>query len=289
MTTRQVNSFWTFAPFPIPKWWQRSIVLATIVSIVLHGLILIFKKPLTPISDKHLKTPIAVVIVNSQSRLAPVNPKKLAQQNLNGGGELDNPAEATAISQMLPGINDKIQNLQQEQNRLLSALKDDGSQSKKTSKGLATVEKDFTDPLEAELAKRIQMESEKPRKAIFTSTSAKSVVYAEYYNRIRNKVEAYGTKYFPRENGQPLYGSLIMLITINKDGRLMNPPKIEKSSGSAELDRQTIAIVQASSPFEKFSPAMVAQLDVIDWIASFEYVRGGAQPQLELKTNNHKQ
>jgi protein TonB len=289
MQSLEINSGWEHRPVTITKWWQRSMWIALILSVLVHLGVLIFKKPPIQKESHHLKAPLAVVLLNSQSRLAPVKPKKLAQHNLNGGGQLETPIDATSISPMLPGINEKLQNLQQEQNRLLSSLRDDGSQSQKTTKGKATQEQEYSDPLEAELAKRIELQSQRPRKATFTSTSAKSVVYAEYINSLRNKVEAYGTKYFPRKDGQPLYGSLIIMISINKDGKILGKPTIEKSSGNSELDRQTLAIVQAASPFEKFSTPMLAQLDVIDWIATFEYVGGGMQPQLELRMKNPKQ
>jgi protein TonB len=240
------------------------------------------------IEPKHLKAPLAVVLVNSQSQNVPVNPKRLAQHNLNGGGQQEAPINASAISPMIPGLAEKLNTLQEEQNRLLSSMREDGSQQKKTTQGKTALEKEVTDPLEAELAKRMELESQRPRKATLTSTSAKSVVYAEYYNSMRNKVEAYGTRFFPRAGGQPLYGSLIVMVSIDREGKMLSKPKVEKSSGNAELDRQTLAIIQACAPFEKFPASMKAQLDVIDWIATFTFVKGSGQTQLELKMTSPK-
>ena len=269
-------------------WYKKSIVIAIGVSVCFHVLMLLLKKPEPDIDPKHLKAPLAVVLVNSQSQIAPVNPKRLAQHNLNGGGQQEEPIMASSISPMMPGIAEKLNTLQEEQNRLLSSMRDDGSQSKKTTPGKTAVHKESTDPLEAELSKRMELESQRPRKAVLTSTSAKSVVYAEYYNSMRNKVEAYGTKYFPRSQGKPLYGSLIVMISIDREGRIVKKPTVEKSSGDAELDRQTLAIIQACSPFEKFPPSMKSQLDVIDWIATFTFVKGSGQSQLELNAAHSK-
>ena len=270
------------------QWYKKSIVIAIGVSVCFHVLMLLLKKPEPDIDPKHLKAPLAVVLVNSQSQIAPVNPKRLAQHNLNGGGQQEEPIMASSISPMMPGIAEKLNTLQEEQNRLLSSMRDDGSQSKKTTPGKTAVHKESTDPLEAELSKRMELESQRPRKAVLTSTSAKSVVYAEYYNSMRNKVEAYGTKYFPRSQGKPLYGSLIVMISIDREGRIVKKPTVEKSSGDAELDRQTLAIIQACSPFEKFPPSMKSQLDVIDWIATFTFVMGSGQSQLELNAAHSK-
>jgi len=132
----------------------------------------------------------------------------------------------------------------------------------------------------------LQQEASRPRKAILTSTSAKAVIYAQYYDAMRKKLEKYGTTYFPRNSNGPLYGSLIVLISVDKNGKILSKPKIEKSSGNLELDQQAIAIVNACAPFGKFSPAMMAKLDVIDWIATFDFVQGvgqqKGQSQLEL-------
>ena len=270
------------------QWYKKSIVIAIGISLCFHMLMLLLKKPEPDIDPKHLKAPLAVVLVNSQSQIAPVNPKRLAQHNLNGGGQQEEPIMASSISPMMPGIAEKLNTLQEEQNRLLSSMRDDGSQSKKTTPVKTAVQKESTDPLEAELSKRMELESQRPRKAVLTSTSAKSVVYAEYYNSMRNKVEAYGTKYFPRSQGKPLYGSLIVMISIDREGRIVKKPTVEKSSGDAELDRQTLAIIQACSPFEKFPPSMKSQLDVIDWIATFTFVMGSGQSQLELNATHSK-
>ncbi len=270
------------------QWYKRSIVVALVISGLIHLMILSMKKSDPVIEPKHLKAPLAVVLVNSQSQNAPVNPKRLAQHNLNGGGQQEAPMNASALSPMIPGLAEKLNTLQVEQNRLLSSLREDGSQQKKTTQGKTSVEKQVTDPLEAELAKRIELESQRPRKATLTSTSAKSVVYAEYYNSMRNKVEAYGTKFFPRSGGQPLYGSLIVMVSIDREGKMLIKPKVEKSSGNLELDRQTLAIIQACAPFEKFPASMRSQLDVIDWIATFAFVKGSGQTQLELKMTSPK-
>lgn len=283
MTALPLNNLIETSPSDLTQWYKRSMVLAVLVSCAIHAIFLVMKKPEQPIDPKQLKVPLAVVLVNSQSQVAPVNPKRLAQHNLNGGGQQEAPATASTTSPMVPGIAEKLNFLQEEQQRLLSSLRDDGSQHKKTAPGKTSVEKEYTDPLEAELAKRIELESQRPRKAILTSTSAKSVIYAEYYNAMRNKVEAYGTTYFPRAQGKPLYGSVIISVSIDREGKITTKPKVERSSGNAELDRQTIAIIQASAPFGKFSSGMRSQLDVIEWIASFAFIKGGSETQLELK------
>jgi len=268
------------------QWFKRSIVLAVLASIVIHVLLIVWQNETRDAQEVRLKTPLAVVLVNSQSKLAPLKPKKLAQNDLNGGGQSDQKMSATTLAAINPGIAKELEDLQKEQNRLISSMKNEGATTQKNRTGKSTEELDKLERLEAELAKRLQQEASRPRKAILTSTSAKAVIYAQYYDAMRKKVEKYGTTYFPRNSNGPLYGSLIVLISVDKNGKILSKPKIEKSSGNLELDQQAIAIVNACAPFGKFSPAMMAKLDVIDWIATFDFVQGvgqqKGQSQLEL-------
>ncbi len=268
------------------QWFKRSIVLAVLASIVIHVVLIVWQNETRDAQEVRLKTPLAVVLVNSQSKLAPLKPKKLAQNDLNGGGQSDQQMSATTLAAINPGIAKELEDLQKEQNRLISSMKNEGATTQKNRTGKSTEELDKLERLEAELAKRLQQEASRPRKAILTSTSAKAVIYAQYYDAMRKKVEKYGTTYFPRNSNGPLYGSLIVLISVDKNGKILSKPKIEKSSGNLELDQQAIAIVNACAPFGKFSPAMMAKLDVIDWIATFDFVQGvgqqKGQSQLEL-------
>ena len=268
------------------QWFKRSIVIAVLVSIVIHVVFIVWQKENREAQEVRLKTPLAVVLVNSQSKLAPLKPKKLAQNDLNGGGQSDQQISATTLAAINPGIAKELEDLQKEQNRLISSMKNQGAMTQKNRTGQSTEELDKLERFEAELANRLQQEASKPRKAILTSTSAKAVIYAQYYDAMRKKVEKYGTTYFPRNSNGPLYGSLIVLISVDKSGKIISKPKIEKSSGNLELDQQAIAIVNACAPFGKFSPAMMAKLDVIDWIATFDFIQGvgqqKGQSQLEL-------
>ena len=126
------------------------------------------------------------------------------------------------------------------------------------------------------------------RHKVMTSTSTKSVVFAQYYDAMRQKIEAYGSTFFPRANGHPLYGSLVIVVSVDSQGRIINSPQgkdglsIGRSSGNPELDRQALAIVRASAPFGVFPEPMQKQIDVLDWIATFEFARDGTD-RLELR------
>jgi protein TonB len=47
------------------------------------------------------------------------------------------------------------------------------------------------------------------------------------------------------------------------------------------LDRQAVAIVRAAAPYGPFPPEMRRQIDVLDWVSTFEFTRDGAINRLE--------
>ena len=142
--------------------------------------------------------------------------------------------------------------------------------------------------LEAELAKRLQVDGREPRRKVLSGTNAKAVTFAHYYDAMRQKIEAYGSAFFPRANGRPLYGTLVIVLSVDAQGRITTNAQgkdglsIGRSSGNPELDRQAIAIVRSSAPFGPFPPEMRNQIDVLDWVSTFEFTRDGAD-RLELK------
>jgi protein TonB len=78
------------------------------------------------------------------------------------------------------------------------------------------------------------------------------------------------------------------VVSIDAQGRIANNAEgkdglsIGRSSGNPELDRQAIAIVRASAPFGPFPTEMRNQIDVLDWVSTFDFSRDGAD-RLELR------
>ena len=55
---------------------------AILISLILHIIFLAFKWHEDSENEKRLKTPLSVVLVNARSATSPVNPKRLAQEDL---------------------------------------------------------------------------------------------------------------------------------------------------------------------------------------------------------------
>ncbi len=263
--------------------WKKPIVYALLASLVLHAILLAFKWHAESEQERRLKTPLSVVLVNASSPTAPINPKRLAQANLNGGGELTE-GQASALRRADPKLAEQLEKMQADQKRLLSQINAGRENQASTLQGKSSLATSEANPLEAELAKRLQKQGQQPRRAAVTATSAKSVVFAQYYDAMRRQIEAHGTTHFPRVGGRALYGSLVLMVSVDQRGRLSKEGvTVMKSSGNQELDRQAIAIIRSAAPFGRFTDAMRQQIDVLDWVSTFDFTRDGDELKLDLK------
>jgi protein TonB len=101
--------------------WKKPMVYALLASLVLHATLLAFKWHAESEQERRLKTPLSVVLVNASSPAAPINPKRLAQVNLNGGGELTE-GQASALRRADPKLAEQLEKIQADQKRLLSQI-----------------------------------------------------------------------------------------------------------------------------------------------------------------------
>lgn len=233
-------------------------------------------------------TPLEVVLVNARSAERPDKAQAIAQANLQGGGEA---AKGRASSPLPPTVQmrdgdtaedteeKRIEILKQKQTLLLAQLK----------KQLATLTppQPLSQPLTpeeqererkrkqmvkmlAEIEKRVNEENARPRKR-YISPATREEVYALYYDELRRKIENHGTLHFPQEGGKKLYGELTMVITVNRDGRVIDAEVVE-SSGTRQLDRRARAIVQAQT-FNRFTEGMLRLADQIVVVSRFKFTR----------------
>ena len=268
-------------------WKRHPFRLALCASLIIHLVFLSFRWGFGEIQSRRLNTPLSVVLVNASNKSPPKQANKLAQADLQGGGTT-NDQDATAMHRARLGTEARLEVLEKQQKQMLAKLDEQKSRSGGRKSGEDQKMTPQLNSLEAELAKRLQANSREPRRKVLTGANTKAVSFAHYYDAMRQKIEAYGSAFFPRANGRPLYGSLIIVVSVDTQGRIVNNAQgkdglsIGRSSGNPELDRQAIAIVRASAPFGPFPPEMRNQIDVLDWVSTFDFTRDGAD-HLELR------
>ena len=268
-------------------WRRHPFRMALLCSIAFHLIFLSFRWGVAEIQSRRLNTPLRVVLVNASNQVAPQQANQLAQADLNGGGNTTN-QDASALHRARLGSDARLELLEKQQKQMLAKLDADRAQSGGRKSGDDQKLISQLNSLEAELAKRLQVNGREPRRKVLTAASTKAVVFAQYYDAMRQKIEAYGSAFFPRANGRPLYGSLVIVISVDAQGRIATNAQgkdglsIGRSSGNSELDRQALAIVRASAPFGPFPVEMRNQIDILDWVSTFEFTRDSSD-RLELR------
>ncbi|MFT7723247.1 MAG: TonB family protein [Roseateles sp.] len=233
-------------------------------------------------------TPLEVVLVNARSNEAPAKAAALAQASLAGGGDVDAgratsplpPARHSERGDAAEAQSARISQLQQQQQQLLAQVrrelarlpppdprreKADMAERAQAEKRRQLVE------LLAEIEKRVNEENARPRKR-YVSPATREVVYAQYYDALRRRIEERGTRDFPQARGRKLYGELTMNLHIDHQGRVIDT-EIVASSGNPTLDRRAIAIVRAASPFGHFSREMLRGAEVLVITSRFRFTR----------------
>lgn len=267
-----------------------TLQLALGVSIALHAGLLSFRFIDPERFDRVFQdTPLEVILVNARANEQPDKAQAIAQTSLAGGGEADKgrasspmPYSAlTAVGDDFEERQRQIDSMQEQQTVLLTQLRkqvaalpplDPREAAKQTKEQQAQQEKrQQLVKLLAEIEKRINEENARPKKR-YISPSTREAVYAIYYDGLRRKVEDKGTANFPEQAGRKLYGELVMIITVNHDGRVL-ATEIVQGSGSALLDRRAEAIARAAGPFGTFNPDMRRKADQIAVVSRFKFTR----------------
>jgi len=234
-------------------------------------------------------TPLEVILVNAHSNERADKARAIAQANMAGGGEAaqgraTSPLPATQLSAAGEDSEDKaqrqLQSMQAQQNLLLARVKGQLAALPPRQPSLASTAAEQTEReqkrhqlvrLLAEIERRINEENARPKKR-YISPATRSAVYAIYYDHLRRAIEDKGTENFPEFNGKKLYGELMMSVTVDSAGEVLET-RIEQGSGSRTLDRRAQAIVRNAGPFGRFSEAMQREADQIVVISRFKFTR----------------
>lgn len=274
-----------------------TLQLALGISIAVHAALLTVRFVAPQTFDRIFQdTPLEVILVNAKSQEAPDKAQAVAQASLAGGGNVetgratsplpysalttagDDPEEAQRQMDQL--LQEQQQLLVQVRRQLAKMPAPDPRQIQQSSEGRAQEEKrQQLIRLLAEIEKRINEENARPRKR-YISPATREAVYALYYDQLRRKVEDKGTRNFPEAGGKKLYGELVMILTVNHDGRVLST-EIVQGSGNKLLDGRAEAIARVAGPFGSFSPELRAKTDQLAMVARFKFTREqGLQAEL---------
>lgn len=127
--------------------------------------------------------------------------------------------------------------------------------------------------LEAQLAQEQQLYAKRPKVHRLNAASTMRDKGAWYKDEWRKKVERIGNLNYPEEaRRQRMYGSLRLLVSINRDGTL-HEVHILEPSGQTVLDQAALRIVRLAAPFAPFTGDL-ADVDRLEIIRTWRFERG---------------
>ena len=262
---------------------KQRISFAVLFSLGFHALVLFGVGFALPVFNRVVSKPLQpleVVLVNSKSRTRPSNAEKMAQHDLDGGG---NTADDRHAKTPLPTLSDdtqfspeqaahRVQQLEQEAKRLLTQLKSNYSVAQeKNAKQPTSNDASGEDlvqssmeiaRLEAQISKSMDSYEKLPKRK-FIGARTQEYRYAQYVEDWRGKVERVGNMNYPQQaRDQKIYGKLTLTVSIRADGSVENI-EINSSSGQRILDAAAMRIVKLAAPYAAFPPDIRKEFDVL--------------------------
>jgi len=264
------------------------------LSLLLHAVVLLIRFEYPDATLFKGSPAIEVVLVNSKSSTRPVKADALAQANLDGGGNTEKQLRAKSNLPALPDMPadaelslaaKRVQQLESEEQHLLAQIHPGSNATNLKTLPVEQVQRpdqaklaDLPESrlevarLEAEIAREWQAYQELPRRK-FVGARTQSVVYAEYVDQWRQKIERVGTANFPdeaRQRGE--FGSVLVTVAIKADGTV-EKVEIDRSSGSRILDEAVERIVMLASPFKAFPANVRREADILHITRTWAFTR----------------
>lgn len=262
---------------------QRSdyMVIAVIISLAIHATLLALRFA-SPPAPPSLPSRLEVTLVNTYTEAAPLQPKLLAQKQLDGGGmatagyatsPLPRTVEQSADEVVLAALRKRQEELEQEQQRLYTQLQSQQQVLAERKEPDLFERSDTPGPdsrnqesliLNARISairERVEQYNAQPRR-LYLGPSAAQADYAEYVEAWRKKIELLGTQHYPPEARGKVYGSLQLTVYIKRDGSLERI-EINRPSQHAILNLAAARIVQLAAPFAPLPEPIADKTDVL--------------------------
>ena len=262
------------------------------VSIVFHAVLLLITFAPPQFNPSKFAPQLDVVLVNSKGASRPVKADALAQANLDGGGNTEADRRARTNLPKVPDLEssqqvqlavNRARQLEEEAQRLLQLTQNGNTTAVNQPPPSQQPPERVEDPalqqqrlmiaqLEAQIAKEWSDYQKLPRRK-FIGARTEGVVYAEYVDKWRQKIEKVGTRYFPEEaKRNRIYGSLVMTVHIRADGSV-EKVEIDRSSGHRLLDAAARRAIDLAGPFPPLPAAVRKDWDILSISRTFNYTR----------------
>ncbi len=285
-------------PAPPPPSTGDILPITLAFSIVFHAVLLLVTFAPPDFNPAKFAPQLDVVLVNARGASRPVKADALAQVNLDGGGNTEADRQAKTNLPRVPNLESsqqvqlaatRVKQLEEEAQRLLQLSRGDRTPADQATPAPQPAQP-VEDPalqqqrlmiaqLEAQIAKEWSEYQKLPRRK-FIGARTEGVVYAEYVDKWRQRVETVGTRHFPEEaKRNKIFGSLVMTVHIRADGTV-EKVDIDRPSGHRLLDAAARRAVELAAPFPPLPASVRKDWDILSISRTYHYTRG----DLELVT-----
>jgi len=263
---------------------NRRLTVGFIASVMLHVVVLLIQFTLPELAPS--RTPsLDVILVNARHATAPKDAQALAQANLDGGG--DNLEDVRATSPLPPqdSVRDGNELIDMRRGQQ-STVRQPQLEQVLTQEGgpvaIARPENPEDRPvrpqpidgseaadaaamalqLQAEIDERTRAYNQRPRRKQIGART-QEYRFAQYIEDWRAKAERIGELNFPAAARGKMYDSLLMTVSINKDGTI-EKIEIHRRSKYPVLNEAAERIVRLGEPYAPFPPEIARDTDVLD-------------------------
>jgi protein TonB len=239
--------------------------------------------------------PLEVILVNARTQEAPAQREALAQVNLDGGGNTDQPRRARSplpvsepreIGRDLAEGQRRAQQRAPQKQRVLTQEQPSAATAPAQAPPQAGTDvpqpqvsgRDLADlslaalKLQAQIDRAHDEYQKRPRKQ-FLGARASEYRFAQYEESWRMKIERVGTLNYPAEARGKLYGNLRLTVTIRPDGTVESID-LDRSSGLKVLDDAAFRIVRMAEPFSPFPPEIRRDTDLLVITRTWFFAQG---------------
>jgi protein TonB len=129
--------------------------------------------------------------------------------------------------------------------------------------------------MQAEVEKNIEDYNKRPKRLTF-GINAVGVNYARYVSDWASRIEQIGTEHYPPESRGRHYDSLIITAEIDRNGKVVDVV-INKKSKFESLNRAVKKIIYAGQPYERFTPEMARDGDILQIVRTWTFTNDGLE------------
>ncbi|RPH67469.1 MAG: energy transducer TonB [Burkholderiales bacterium] len=287
---------WPRGLSPGELWRRDPLTFAIVVSVLLHAAVLMLRfAPPAPLKFKPIDPQIEVILLNAQTDAKPLKPEVAAQVSMEGGGDRDTgrarsplPAEVRASDgEDLVRRRQRVAELEAQQRKLLALARgpqayvqqgERPTEPRTAADGDADKDVDAVIArLQAQIDRQISDYNKRPKRLTY-GINAVGVSYARYVDDWAARIERLGTERYPAEARGRIYDSLIITVEIDKHGNVVDVV-VNRKSNHEVLNRAVKQIVYAGAPYERFTPEMAREGDILQIVRTWTFTNDSLQTE----------